>query len=50
MQEGNIIYQGKAKDSPAYFKSIDFIIPKNTNPADFFMKKFFVPFKKTLID
>lgn len=49
MQEGHIIYQGPAKESPSYFSSIGYVIPVFSNPADYFMKKFYVPHKRTAI-
>ena len=43
--EGNIIYQGKARDAFDYFKGIGFVIPRISNPADYFLKEFYVPYK-----
>ena len=47
MMEGRIIYQGSAKEAPAYFDKIGHQIDKNTNPADYYMKHFYVPYKKS---
>ena len=38
MCDGNIVYQGDAKDSVKYFKDIKMPVPPRTNPADYFMK------------
>ena len=45
LAEGNIIYQGKARDAFDYFKGIGFVIPRFSNPADYFLKEFYVPYK-----
>ena len=49
LAEGNIIYQGKASEAFNYFKSIDFVIPRFSNPADYFLKEFYVPYKPNAI-
>ena len=36
--EGNVIYQGKTKDSVKYFASIGFECPDSTNPPDYYMR------------
>lgn len=38
MVQGNIVYQGQAKDSMAYFESIGFKIKKHCNPTDYYMR------------
>ena len=44
LQEGKVIYRGKAMKAPAYFDSIGFHIDTYTNPADYYMKTFYVPY------
>ena len=50
LMDGYVIYQGPAKNAADYFTNIGFICPKYANPADFFLKEFYVPFKKTITD
>jgi hypothetical protein len=38
MVEGNIIYDGVAKDSINYFLKIGYPVPVHTNPTDHYMK------------
>jgi ABC-type multidrug transport system ATPase subunit/ABC-type multidrug transport system permease subunit len=37
MHKGQLVYQGPAKDSMDYFKSIDYPVPHETNPCDHFL-------------
>ena len=50
LMDGYQIYQGLAKDSMEYFETLGFRAPKYANPADYFLKEFYVPFKKTTKD
>ena len=50
LMDGYVIYQGPAKEAADYFTKIGFLCPKYANPADFFLKEFYVPFKKTSAD
>jgi ABC-type multidrug transport system ATPase subunit len=47
LMDGNTIFQGNAKDAADYFDSLNFKVPKFVNPADYFLKEFYVPFKRT---
>lgn len=47
MADGHIVYQGDAAGSVDYFKSINYICPTYSNPADYFLKILDVPFVKT---
>lgn len=38
MCEGNIIYQGSAAYAPRHFEESGFIIPRFSNPADYYMR------------
>ena len=38
IQEGKFVYQGKEKNSLAYFNEAGYPIPKDVNPPDFFLK------------
>lgn len=38
IQEGYVVFQGKAEDSIDYFNGINFDVPKNINPPEFYMK------------
>mmetsp|Transcript_26301 Transcript_26301/g.26215 ORF Transcript_26301/g.26215 Transcript_26301/m.26215 type:complete len:99 (+) Transcript_26301:709-1005(+) len=48
--DGYPIYQGKAQEADEYFTKIGFMIPKFANPADYYLKEFFIPYNKTLED
>ena len=50
MMDGYIMYQGKAKDSTAYFASIGHQCPLQSNPADFYMKVLTVNYPKQAED
>jgi ABC-type multidrug transport system ATPase subunit len=47
LMDGHTIYQGNAKDAADYFHTLNFTAPKYSNPADYFLKEFYVPFKRT---
>lgn len=49
LSEGYVIYQGKAKQAPDYFTSIGFVLPRYSNPADYYLKEFYIPPKKDAI-
>jgi ABC-type multidrug transport system ATPase subunit len=49
LAEGNIIYQGPAKDAVKYFRDQDFLISRNVNPADYFLRQFYIPYMKDTI-
>ena len=38
MSDGHIVYQGEAKKSAAYFRSIGFSLSTHSNPADTYMR------------
>ena len=46
MCDGNIVYQGDAKQSVQYFKQIDRPVPQFANPADYFMKLLSINYPK----
>lgn len=46
LMDGHVIYQGPAKDATSHFSKIGFHCPRFANPADYFLKEFYVPFKK----
>ena len=46
LMDGNPIYQGDAKNSVVHFEKLGFVIPKFSNPADYFLEEFFIPYKK----
>jgi len=50
MCDGNIVYQGDAAKSPAYFRSIKYDMPRFANPADIFMKLLAINYPKTSVD
>ncbi|CAI2359700.1 unnamed protein product [Moneuplotes crassus] len=50
LMDGHLIYQGKADQAASYFQGLGFKIPTYANPSDFFLKEFYVPFRKTAKD
>ena len=50
MCDGNIVFQGDAKQSVQHFKMINRPVPRFANPADFFMKILFIKYPKTKDD
>lgn len=46
MADGNIVYQGMAFDSPAYFSKLNYSGSKFSNPADIFMKALSINYPK----
>ena len=50
LMDGHAIYQGVARDAVKHFEKLGFVIPRFSNPADYFLKEFFIPFKKTQRD
>lgn len=46
MCDGYIVYQGLAKYSAQYFKSIGWEISENMNPADYFMTALAISYPK----
>jgi len=46
MCDGNIVYQGDAKESAVHFKRIGKPVPRFANPADYFMKILSVNYPK----
>ncbi|CAI2360246.1 unnamed protein product [Moneuplotes crassus] len=50
LMDGHLIYQGKADQATNYFQGLGFKVPTYANPADFFLKEFYVPFRKTAKD
>lgn len=47
MSSGHIVYQGDAKLSAPYFRSIGFKLPEFSNPADTYMRILSVHFPPT---
>jgi hypothetical protein len=47
MADGNIIYQGSTKEAVPYFNNLGFECPMYSNPADFFLKEFQMPFHQS---
>ena len=50
MADGHIMYQGPARESPAYFNSIGFHCPTFSNPADYYMKVLSITYPKNAQD
>jgi ABC-type multidrug transport system ATPase subunit len=50
LMDGHCIYQGPGVDAADYFSSMGFVIPKFANPADYFLKEFYMPFEKSKED
>jgi ABC-type multidrug transport system ATPase subunit len=51
MCDGNIVYQGTASGSVAYFRNeMKYDVPRFINPADFFMKELSIKYPKTAED
>lgn len=50
MCDGYIVYQGLAKYSSQYFKSIGWEVPHHTNPADYFMTALSISYPKQKTD
>ena len=50
LMDGNTIYQGKAHEASAHFKAIGYECPPFHNPADYFLKEFYVPFNRKQAD
>ena len=46
LMDGYQIYQGDAKGAAEHFKNLGFVIPRFSNPADYFLEEFFIPYKK----
>lgn len=50
MCDGYIVYQGLAKYSSQYFKSIGWEVPHHTNPADYYMTVLSISYPKNKAD
>ena len=50
MCDGYIVYQGLAKYSSQYFKSIGWEVPRMTNPADYYMTVLSISYPKSKQD
>lgn len=50
MADGHIVYQGDAKQSVTYFEEIGKPVPRQTNPADFFMKLLSINYPRQAAD
>lgn len=46
LMDGYTIYQGAAKDAANHFGKLGYHVPTYANPADYFLKEFFMPYKK----
>ena len=47
LMDGYPIYQGYAGDAASYFDKLNFKIPTFSNPADYFLKEFYIPYNQT---
>jgi ABC-type multidrug transport system permease subunit len=47
MMDGHTIYQGKTMESVDYFSRIGYVVPEYSNPSDYYLREFYVPFNKT---
>jgi ABC-type multidrug transport system ATPase subunit len=47
MMDGHTIYQGKTMASVDYFNRIGYCVPEYSNPSDYYLREFYVPFVKT---
>ena len=47
LMDGYTIYQGLAAEATDHFSKIGYHCPQFANPADYFLKEFYVPFKRT---
>ncbi|CAI2362069.1 unnamed protein product [Moneuplotes crassus] len=47
LMDGNPIFQGPADESMDYFTFFNYQTPRFMNPADYYLKKFYVPYKKS---
>lgn len=47
MADGHIIFQGKREDSVPYFNQMNLVCPKFSNPADYFLREFDVPYPRS---
>ena len=47
LMDGHTIYQGKTMDSVGYFNQLGYIIPEYSNPSDYYLKEFYIPFIST---
>ena len=47
LMEGHPIYQGPANEAVSYFGKIGYQIATYANPADYFLKQFYMPHKRT---
>ena len=45
--DGHTIYQGAASEASHYFDKLGFHTPQFMNPIDYFLREFYVPFRKT---
>lgn len=50
LMDGYTIYQGPASKATDHFAKLGYVCPKFANPADYFLKEFYVPFKRTDAD
>jgi len=47
LMDGHTIYHGDTMSSVGYFDKLGFKIPQYSNPADFYLKQFYVPFERS---
>jgi len=47
MMDGHTIYHGNTMDSVKYFRNLGYEVPEYSNPSDYYLREFFVPFIKT---
>jgi len=50
MMDGNTIYHGSSMESVDYFKQAGYMVPEYSNPADYYLKAFYIPFNRTIED
>jgi ABC-type multidrug transport system ATPase subunit len=46
LMDGYTIFHGPANSSIDYFHKLGFSAPEYSNPADYFLKEFYIPFNK----
>lgn len=47
MMDGHTIYQGKTMDSVSHFREIGYGVPEYSNPSDYYLREFYLPFNRT---
>lgn len=47
LMDGHTIYQGPTMESVSYFAKIGYQVPEYSNPSDYYLREFYVPFNRT---